>query len=100
MRPGTELLSPPPTSRPTGGGEGPDVTQLGTTWVGGISAAGALKPYTAEELRGLGGRDAFLRASWTATQLVGADAPTAVPWFVDIRAIFYRTDVLQRVHLE
>lgn len=82
------------------GGDGPDVTQLGTTWVGGISASGALRRYTAAEIEALGGRGAFLPASWTATGLVGTGQVTAVPWFADIRALFYRTDVLARLGLD
>ncbi|GAB1640628.1 sugar ABC transporter substrate-binding protein [Krasilnikovia sp. MM14-A1259] len=82
------------------GGDAPDVTQLGTTWVGGLSKTGALAPYTEAELGSFGGRDAFVPASWTATKLVGSDAVTAVPWFVDVRALFYRTDVLRRLGLD
>jgi multiple sugar transport system substrate-binding protein len=81
-------------------GLGPDVTQLGTTWVGGISAAGALRPFSAADLKGLGGRSAFLPASWTATHMAGTATITAVPWFLDSRALFYRTDVLRRLRLD
>jgi multiple sugar transport system substrate-binding protein len=81
-------------------GAGPDVAQLGTTWVGGITALGALQPFTAQQLDGLGGRGAFLQASWTSTHLAGHPEVTAVPWFVDVRAIFYRSDILARLHLD
>jgi multiple sugar transport system substrate-binding protein len=81
-------------------GAGPDVAQLGTTWTGGITALGALRPFSSPELDGLGGRAAFLPASWTSTHLVGREQVTAVPWFVDVRAVFYRSDVLARLHLE
>ncbi|WP_412750767.1 extracellular solute-binding protein [Krasilnikovia sp. M28-CT-15] len=82
------------------GGDAPDVTQLGTTWVGGLSRTGALAPYSEGELTSLGGRPAFVPASWTATKLLGSDAVTAVPWFVDVRALFYRTDVVRRLGLD
>ena len=82
------------------GGSGPDVAQLGTTWVGGIAALDALRQFSATDLEGLGGREAFLPASWTATHLAGQADTVAVPWFVDVRAIFYRTDVLKSVGAE
>ncbi|WP_327000034.1 extracellular solute-binding protein [Dactylosporangium sp. NBC_01737] len=75
-------------------GEGPDVTQLGTTWVGGFSELGALRPYTAAEVDAVGGQDAFTAASWSSSHLIGSSDTTAMPWLVDIRALFYRTDVL------
>jgi multiple sugar transport system substrate-binding protein len=76
-------------------GSGPDASQLGTTWVGSISSLGGLRPFSEDELAWLGGRDAYLPASWTSSRLLGRAEITAVPWFVDIRAIFYRTDVLR-----
>ncbi len=75
-------------------GEGPDVTQLGTTWVGGFSELGALRPYTAAEIEAVGGQGAFTAASWSSSHLIGSAETTAMPWLIDIRALFYRTDVL------
>jgi len=81
-------------------GSGPDVSQLGTTWVGSISSLGGLRPFSEEELGWLGGRDAFLPASWTSSHLHGRSEVTAVPWFVDIRAVFYRSDVLRGLGID
>jgi multiple sugar transport system substrate-binding protein len=81
-------------------GEGPDVTQLGTTWVGGFSTLGALRPYTAAEIAAVGGQDAFAAASWSSSHLLGSSEITAMPWLVDIRALFYRTDVLAKAGLD
>src|SRR6266542_1608071 len=81
-------------------GSGPDVSQLGTTWVGSISSLGGLRPFSGPELAWLGGPDAYLPASWTSTRLVGQTDVTAVPWFVDIRALFYRTDVLRDLGID
>ncbi|MBO3738714.1 extracellular solute-binding protein [Actinoplanes flavus] len=87
-------------STAAGGGDAPDVTQLGTTWVGNLSKSGVLQPYTEAEIASFGGRAAFVPASWTSTKPVGSDTVNAVPWFVDVRALFYRTDVLRRLGLE
>jgi multiple sugar transport system substrate-binding protein len=80
--------------------DGPDVTQLGTTWVGGFSALGDLRPYTDAEIAAVGGKDAFAAASWTSSHVLGGNDVTAMPWLTDIRALFYRTDVLAKVGLD
>lgn len=75
-------------------GVGPDLTQLGTTWVGAVSAMGALEPVD-EVLQALGGQGAYLPAVWNTTRLAGAREATAVPWFSELRAFYYRTDALR-----
>ena len=75
-------------------GVGPDLTQLGTTWVGAISAMGVLEPVD-DVLEALGGEKAYLPAVWRTTRLEGARQATAVPWFSELRAFYYRTDALR-----
>ena len=76
-------------------GEGPDITQLGTTQVAAIAAMGAL-----EDLTGIydsfGGTEAFVAASLPTTQILGqGDARYGAPWFIDTRALFYRKDICE-----
>jgi multiple sugar transport system substrate-binding protein len=87
-------------SMATTSGDGPDVAQIGTSWVGGFTALDALRPFTAAELSALGGEEAFTPASWTSTRLQGRAETTAVPWLIDVRALFYRPDVLRRAGLD
>ncbi|MEV4133962.1 extracellular solute-binding protein [Dactylosporangium sp. NPDC049742] len=81
-------------------GEGPDVTVLGTTWVAGFSSIGALRPYSIEEIAAVGGEDVFAKASWSSSHLITSQEITALPWLIDIRALFYRTDVLRKLGLD
>lgn len=81
-------------------GVGPDVTQLGTTWVGAFSKTGGLHSFSQDEVTGMGGKDAFVPAAWASSSLVGSGQTTAIPWFIDTRAIYYRTDVLQSLGLD
>lgn len=76
-------------------GEGPDITQLGTTQVAAVAAMGAL-----EDLTGIydkfGGEGAFVPATLPTTQILGAgNERYAAPWFIDTRALFYRKDVCE-----
>jgi len=87
-------------STATTSSEGPDVTVLGTTWVGGFSALDALRPYTEAEIAAVGGKDVFSPASWTASHRLGSDAITALPWLTDIRALFYRKDVMAKAGVD
>ncbi|GAA5337924.1 sugar ABC transporter substrate-binding protein [Thermus antranikianii] len=75
-------------------GVGPDITQLGTTWVGAISAMGVLEPLD-DVLQALGGQQAYLPAVWNTTRLAGSRQATAMPWFSELRAFYYRTDALR-----
>ena len=76
------------------GGALPDVAQLGNTWIPEFAALGALQPLDA-----LVARDSVLvpRADYfpgiLATNVVD-DTLFGVPWYVDTRVMFYRTDLL------
>ncbi len=79
-------------------GVGPDVLQLGTTWVGAISAMGALLPLNSyfKETEAKN----FLPAAWETSHVKGSKEITAIPWFVDTRAPFYRTDVFKQLGID
>jgi multiple sugar transport system substrate-binding protein len=81
-------------------GVGPDVTQVGTTWVGGFSQGGGLHQFTPDEIDGLGGKDAFVSAAWGSSGVTGSGQVTAIPWFIDTRAVYYRADVLKDLGID
>ncbi|MEK7376789.1 MAG: extracellular solute-binding protein, partial [Candidatus Margulisiibacteriota bacterium] len=76
-------------------GDTPDLVQLGSTWVGAISAMGALVDLK-EKVSEVGGASAFLPVSWVSAGLEGKTPITSIPWFVDCRALYYRSDVLKQ----
>lgn len=76
------------------GGEVPDVTMLGTTWVGEFAATGAFEP-TPE---GLVDESSFFEGSWGTT--VVDDVAYGVPWYVDTRVMYYRTDMAEAAGVE
>lgn len=73
----------------------PDVAQVGNTWVSEMTAIGALRPVEESE-RGLLG-DNF--PGVLETNRIG-DRYFALPWYVDTRLLFYRTDILARAGYE
>lgn len=79
-------------------GDTPDIVQLGSTWVGSISAMGALLDVS-DKVSEIGGSPNFIPAAWKSTGLEGTKTITAIPWFIDGRALFFRTDVLKQLRL-
>lgn len=76
------------------GGSLPDVVQMGNTWIPEFHTVGALEdlgPFIASS-PSLHRQDYF-EGIWQ-TNLVG-DKPYGVPWYVDTRVIFYRSDLLR-----
>jgi multiple sugar transport system substrate-binding protein len=70
----------------------PDVAQLGNTWIPEFVALGALAALD-ERLRGSSVRRAdFFAGAWDAN--VVERATWGVPWYVDTRVLFYRTDLV------
>ena len=75
-------------------GEGPDVSQIGSTWVAALGAMGAFEDLSPVYDQ-FGGTESFLDASLPTTQISGGSERYGVPWFVDTRAIFYRKDICE-----
>ncbi len=80
--------------------EGPDLSELGNTWLGDIAAMNALHVFTPDEIALLGKASAFLPAAWQACQPTGISGVHAIPWLVGARLIFYRRELLQRAGID
>jgi multiple sugar transport system substrate-binding protein len=76
----------------------PDIVQLGSTWVGSISSMNALLDVS-DRISEIGGADSFVPAAWKSSGMQNSGQVTAIPWIVDARAIYYRTDVFDKVGL-
>ncbi len=81
-------------------GVGPDITQVGTTWVGGFAATKGLRPFSDAEIQAVGGASAFTDAAWDTTHMLGSKEIVAMPWFVETRALYYRTDLVKKAGLD
>ena len=78
-------------------GHGPDVSSIGTTWIGSLASMQALRPFTPQEVRALGGADAFFESNWRAGLLPNDTTPWAVPWLGDAMVIYYWRDALEKI---
>lgn len=66
----------------------PDVSQLGSTWAGEFAETGALEPVPDSI-----DSEAFFEGIWD-TNLV-EDTAYGVPWYVETRLLYYRTDIAE-----
>lgn len=75
------------------GGAMPDVLQVGNTWLPELVALGAVEPLDARLAGGDAVRaDDYFQGILAATVIDGVTY--GVPWYVDTRLLFYRTDLL------
>ncbi len=75
--------------------KGPDVVQMGTTWIPEFASAGALKDLTphVKDYPELDPKH-FFEGSVETTKF--EDKMVGVPWYVDTRLLYYRTDLLEK----
>lgn len=67
-------------------GQTPDVSMIGTTWMGEFAATGALDP-TPDLIDG----STFFEGAWGSTDVGGTHY--GVPWYVETRVLYYRSDL-------
>jgi multiple sugar transport system substrate-binding protein len=80
-------------------GEGPDVTQAGTTQVPFFAALGGFENL-GDRVNQIGGQSAYAPGIWKTTQVVGKDGVWGVPWFTEARTIYYRKDALKKAGVD
>ncbi|MGC9358062.1 MAG: extracellular solute-binding protein, partial [Anaerolineae bacterium] len=76
--------------------EGPDVSQIGSTWLRSLVDMNALRPFSARDLRALGRPSDFVDAAWESVHLPNQPETWAMPWLMDARHIYYRRDLLKQ----
>jgi multiple sugar transport system substrate-binding protein len=75
------------------GRQTPDVSLVGTTWMGEFAKAGALDP-TPDVIN----KSLFFPGAWDTTVVNGTSY--GVPWYVETRLIYYRKDLAQRAGVQ
>ncbi len=71
-------------------GETPDVTLLGTTWMGEFAEGGGIDPIP----EGLVDESSFFEGAWGSTEVGGTSY--GVPWYVETRVLYYRKDLAEK----
>jgi multiple sugar transport system substrate-binding protein len=82
-------------------GKGPDVSQVGSTWLRGIVDMNVLRPFATREIAQVGEPTDFIGASWSSTFMPGQpNVQWAIPWLADVRMVYYRRDLLQKAGID
>ncbi|MGH9051741.1 MAG: sugar ABC transporter substrate-binding protein [Acidimicrobiia bacterium] len=71
------------------GGQVPDVSLIGTTWMGEFAKLGGLDP-TPSDID----PSQFFEGAWNTTVVEGVSY--GVPWYVETRLLYYRTDLAEQ----
>ena len=80
---------------------GPDLLELGTTWMPAIAAMGGLEKLSAAQLAEVGNGAPYYPELWKTTQVFGQPGVVyGLPWYADVRAAFYRTDVFRQAGVD
>src|SRR6188472_3248531 len=74
------------------GGQTPDVSQMGTDMMGQFAATGALEPVPANF-----DPAAYFEGAWNTNVVDGT--VYGVPWYVETRLLYYRTDIAEKAGL-
>jgi multiple sugar transport system substrate-binding protein len=79
---------------------GPDLLELGTTWMPAIAAMGGLERLSALQLAEVDNGAPYYPQLWKTTQVFGHTGVYGLPWYADVRAAFYRTDVFRQAGVD
>jgi len=75
---------------------GPDILQMPTTWAASVTQMGAL--LSLDSLLELAGGDSvFVPSAMRFARPIGSDSVTSFPWFLDVRPLYFRRDVLAQI---
>jgi multiple sugar transport system substrate-binding protein len=80
--------------------QGPDLSEVGTTWLGGLHAMEALRPFNAGEKALFGDEQSYPPALWKACQIYRNNIMMAIPFTLDLRVVLYRRDWLQKAGVD
>lgn len=77
-------------------GQGPDVSQVGSTWATSLMGMNAVRPFLENDVRMVGGPYSFLPQCWLSAQDPGGYAISSLPWTSYTFVLAYRRDSLEQ----
>ncbi len=84
--------------------DGPQVSEIGNTWLSEFASMNALRPFVGTEITRLGSAQQFLPSAWQSVTSIASSNQSAtmwaVPWLADMRLLHYREDMLERAGID
>jgi multiple sugar transport system substrate-binding protein len=87
-------------SRYAASGNGPDVSEVGTSWMGDLVEKKALIDFSSSDIVRLGGEMNFYPQPWQTCSIQGDPAIWAIPWITETRSLYYRRDYLEAAGID
>lgn len=84
-------------------GRGPDLSEVGSTWVADLARMNALKSYSPLDIKLIGNQNDFITANWQAGVTSNHDdlpVVWGIPWAADVRVMAYRRDFLEKAKID
>jgi multiple sugar transport system substrate-binding protein len=81
-------------------GAGPDISEVGSTWLGDLAAMNALRPFDETDINALGRSITFLPSAWRGGHALDQSETLAIPWFTGARLLFYRRKLLTQAGID
>lgn len=81
-------------------GDGPDISEIGSTWLGDLVAMNALYAFSDADIAALGKPGTFLPSAWQGAKLTGNSQVWAIPWVTGARLLFFRRDLFEQAGIE
>jgi multiple sugar transport system substrate-binding protein len=75
---------------------GPDLAEVGTTWVESLAAMNSLRSFSKKEVDAIGGETGFMPSSWKSTTIGNDSQVWGIPFRADVRVIFYWKDMAEK----
>ncbi len=79
---------------------GPDVSEIGSTWVSDLIAMNALRPFSPNEINLIGRPEEFVEQAWKSGRLRKDPTQWAIPWLAESYLLHYRKDLLQKAGVD
>ncbi len=79
---------------------GPDVAHVGSTWGGSLVAMNSLRNFTQQEIRTMGGAEAFLPQAWQSGWMPDRSEVWSLPWAAYTFLLCYRRDLLHQAGVD
>jgi multiple sugar transport system substrate-binding protein len=80
--------------------EGPDVSEIGSTWLCDFVGMNSVRPFSPKEIDAFGGPSVFVPAAWESIVLPEHPGTWAIPWWADVRVLYYRRDLLEQAGVD
>ena len=81
-------------------GGGPHISIIGAIWTSSLQSMNTLRPFSAQEITGLGGKDAFFSSTWENALLSPANQSWAIPFNAYTYLLLYRRDLLEKAGVD